>query len=63
MYEKQTYSKHAREQIGYFEKLFGFDKLYKQLYSKGFKKTYAGKPTKRYLRLMYNLSKEESQDF
>jgi hypothetical protein len=31
---------------------FKLDNLYEQLYKKHFKKTYAGKPTRRYLRIM-----------
>ncbi len=57
MYEKQTYSKHAREQIKYYESLLGSEKLYEELYSKNFKSHYAGKPTKRYLRLMKKINK------
>ena len=60
MYEKQTYSKHAREEIKYYESLLGSEKLYQELYSKGFKKYYAGKPTKRYVRLMKQIQKAES---
>ena len=39
---------------------FNLDKLYKQLYSKHFKKFYAGKPTKKYKRIMEQLQKAES---
>jgi hypothetical protein len=45
MYEKQTYSKNARQQFKLWGKLFDIDKVYEQLYSKHFKKQYAGKPT------------------
>jgi hypothetical protein len=55
MYEKQTYSHKNRDLCQMFEKAFGSDKVYEQLYSKGFKKNYAGKPTKKYLKLMRNL--------
>ena len=46
-YEKQTYSSSKRSMCQSFEKLFGTDKLFDELYSKHFKQTYAGKPTKR----------------
>jgi hypothetical protein len=59
MYEKQTQSKNSR----YLDKtLFAFfdtDRYYSQLYKKHFKKTYAGKPTKKYLRLMVRIHKAE----
>lgn len=50
MYDKQTRSKSWRR----FEDMFGFkiDEAYKTIYSKYFKTEYAGKPTKRYLKLM-----------
>jgi hypothetical protein len=58
MYEKQTQSKKLRD----FEKMFGsFDseRLYTQLYKKNFKKTYAGKPTRKYLRLSNKIDMAE----
>lgn len=61
MYEKQTQSKKSRE----LDKTFGAyyyanDKIFEQLYQKHFKKYYAGKPTKRYLRITKLLSRAES---
>ena len=60
MYEIQTQSKKYRQ----LDKLFGaflkFDDLYSQLNKKNFKKSYAGKPTKRYLRIMEQIQKAES---
>lgn len=43
----------------YFEN----DKLFEQLYKKHFKKHYAGKPTKKYLRLTRQIQKAESISF
>jgi hypothetical protein len=43
-----------------YDKVFGTDKLYEQLYSKHFKSTYAGKPTKRYNMLMKKIEESES---
>jgi hypothetical protein len=43
-----------------FGAYFKSDKLYEELYSKHFKKTYAGKPTKRYLRIMEQIQQAES---
>jgi len=60
MYEKQTQSKKSR----FFDKTLGVyfksENLYSELYKKNFKKTYAGKPTKRYLRIMEQIQKAES---
>lgn len=59
-YESQTRSKYSR----YLDKTFGAyfktDELYSQLYQKHFKKSYAGKPTKKYLRIMKQLEKAEN---
>lgn len=60
MYETQTQSKKYRQ----LDKILGAylksDNLYSELYKKNFKKTYAGKPTKRYLRIMEQIQKLES---
>ena len=60
MYEKQTQSKKSR----YLDKTIGAyfktDQLYEQLYKKNFKKQYAGKPTKKYLKLTQQIQKVES---
>ena len=63
MYEKQIKSKKSR----YFDKTIGVyfkvDQLYDQLYKKHFKKQYAGKPTKRYLKLTRQIQQAESVSF
>ncbi len=60
MYEKQTQSKKSR----YLDKTLGVyfrtDQLFEQLYKKHFKKQYAGKPTKKYLRIMEQIQKAEN---
>ena len=60
MYEKQTQSKKGR----YLDKTLGAyfrtDELFEQLYKKHFKKQYAGKPTKKFLRLTQQIQKAES---
>jgi hypothetical protein len=43
-----------------FSSYFDLDKLYDELHKKHFKKTYAGKPTKRYLQIMNQIQKTES---
>ena len=42
-----------------FGSYFESDSIYEQLYKKNFKKTYAGKPTKRYLKLSEKLERIE----
>ena len=63
MYEKQTQSKKSR----YLDKTIGdyfkTDQLYEQLYKKNFKKQYAGKPTKKYLKLTQQIQKAESVSY
>jgi hypothetical protein len=54
MYDKQTKSHKWREYQKMFDCVFGREDIAQQLYSKHFKTYYAGKPTKRYLRLMKN---------
>ena len=60
MYETQTQSKKYRELDKTLGAYFEIDNLYEELYKKNFKKTYAGKPTKRYLRIMEQIQKAES---
>ena len=59
MYESQIQSKKYRELDRTFGVYFKADNLYNQLYQKHFKKTYAGKPTKKYLRIMEQIDKSE----
>jgi len=59
MYEKQTYSHNNRTLYKKWDQLFSTDKVYEQLYSKHFKKFYAGKPTKQYLKLMRKIQAAE----
>lgn len=60
MYETQTQSKKYRQLDKTLGVYFRTDDLYSQLYQKHFKKTYAGKPTKKYLRIMEQIQKAES---
>jgi hypothetical protein len=60
MYEKQTQSKKSRcldKMLGVY---FQSDQLFEQLYKKHFKKQYAGKPTKKYLKLTQQIQRAES---
>ncbi|NQU87814.1 MAG: hypothetical protein HQ541_18865 [Mariniphaga sp.] len=59
MYDSQIKSKKDRNMDKIFGAYFRIDKLYEQLYKKHFKKTYAGKPTKRYLKLIKQIQKAE----
>ena len=60
MYESQIQSKKYRQLDKTLGAYFRTDDLYSQLYQKHFKKTYAGKPTKKYLRIMEQIQKAES---
>ncbi len=60
MYDSQTKSKHYRNFDETFGVYFKSEQLYEKLYSKHFKKTYAGRPTKRYLRIIRQIEKAES---
>ena len=60
MYECQTKSKKWRGIEKVYGAYFELDNLYEQLYSKHFKKFYAGKHTKRYLKIMSQLQKAEN---
>jgi hypothetical protein len=57
MYETQ--SKKYRQLDKKLGAYFKSDNLYSELYQKHFKKTYAVKPTKRYLRIMEQIQKAE----
>ena len=63
MFETQTHSKRYRELDKTLGVYFRLDDLYRQLYQKHFKKTYAGRPTKRYLRIMKQIHKAEIGSF
>ena len=60
MYETQTQSKKYRQLDKTLGAYFRTDELYSQLHQKHFKKTYAGKPTKKYLRIIEQIQKAES---
>ena len=60
MYESQTHSKRYRLLDKTLGAYLNTDNLYEQLFKKHFKQTYAGKPTKRYLRIMKQLEKAKS---
>jgi hypothetical protein len=59
MYKCQTQSKYYRRLGKLYGVYFELDRLYEQLYKKHFKKTYAGKPTKRFLKLMNKIQQAE----
>jgi len=63
MYECQTQSKYMRNLEKMYGAYFDYDKLYKQLYSRYFKTIYAGKPTKRYNRIMNQLKKASEVNY
>ena len=59
MYETQTQSKKHRQLDKTLGAYLRTDDLYSLLYQKYFKKTYAGKPTKKYLRITEQIKKAE----
>ena len=59
MYGSQIQSKKYRVLDKTLGAYFRTDELYSQLYKKHFKKFYAGKPTKRYLKIMEQIQKAE----
>lgn len=59
MYETQTQSKKYGQLDKTLGAYFRTDELYSQLQQKHFKKTYAGKPTKRYLRILGAIQRAE----
>jgi hypothetical protein len=63
MYEKQTQSKYARMLDKKFGLVFRTDELYSQLRKKYFKSHYAGKPTKKYLKILKQIERSESIDY
>ncbi len=62
MYESQTHSKKYRQLEKTYGAYFKSDNLYSELYKKHFKKTYAGRPTKKYLRIMEQITNSEQID-
>ena len=60
MYESQIQSKKYRQLDKTLGAYFRTDELYSQLYKKHLKKTYAGKPTKRYLRILEGIQRAEN---
>jgi len=60
MYETQTQSKRYRQLDKTFGAHFKAEDLYLQLCQKHFKRTYSGKPTKKFLRIMEQIQKAES---
>lgn len=59
MYDCQTKSHSYRNLGKLFDKAFGDEKAYDEIYKKYFKSHYAGKPTKKYLRLMRKIKISE----
>lgn len=60
MYQSQSHSKEFRRLDKRFKSYFQKEVLYEQLYKKHFKKQYAGKPTKKYLKVTQQLQRAES---
>ena len=59
-YESQTYSRSTRELEKFFDRHFAEEHLFAALNKPYFKRSYRGKPTKRYLRLLRKYSSHPS---
>lgn len=59
LYESQKQSKRNRQLDKLYGAVLGIDRLYEQLFEKHRKKQYAGKPTKRYARLLTRINQAE----
>ena len=57
VYESQIQSKKYRQLDKSLGSYLRMDELHSKLYEKGFKRTYAGKPTKRFLGIMKQIEK------
>jgi hypothetical protein len=60
MYEKQTKSKKGKDTRKLIDMVFSSDKLHEQLYQKHFRRTYAGKATKKYIKIMQKINRVNS---
>jgi flagella basal body P-ring formation protein FlgA len=63
MYEKQTYSHKNRQLNKTIQIYFRTEQLYEKLHSKHFKKLYAGKPRKKYLKINQQIERAEKIPF
>lgn len=61
MYESQTFSKYYRRLDKTLGVHFRTERLYEEVFKKHFKKTYAGRPTKKYLRIIEQIRKADMQ--
>ncbi len=59
LYESQTHNKKYRQLDKTFGAYFRAERYYDQIYRKHFKKTYAGKPTRKYLKLSKAIERVE----
>ena len=63
MYQSQIETKRYRQIDKTFGAYFKSEELYSELHKKHFKKTYAGMPTKRYLRIIKQIEQAEKIDY
>ena len=63
LYQSQIETKRDRRMDKTFRAYFKSEELYSELHKKHFKKTYAGIPTKRYLRIMEQIEQAEKIDY
>ena len=63
LYQSQIETKRDRRMDKTFRAYFKSEELYSELHKKHFKKTYAGMPTKRYLRIIKQIEQAEKIDY
>ena len=60
MYDKQTWSKKSRASLNLFNRITKNENAYDAIYSKNFKKSYNGQPTKKYLKMLRAIKQTEN---
>jgi len=60
MYENQTHSKNWRARMKIIDPVWKLDSVYHELEKKHFKRSYAGRPTKRYLKLLQQIDRMDN---
>ncbi|OIQ65225.1 hypothetical protein GALL_532190 [mine drainage metagenome] len=59
MYDKQTWSKKSRASLNLYNRITKNENAYEAIYSKYFKKSYNGYPTKKYLKMLKAIKQTE----
>lgn len=62
-YQSQIHSKKNRQLEKIYDKIFKKEEIYEKINSKNFKKTYAGRKTKKYLKLLRQINEYEAINY